>query len=272
VIGCGRGHRPGSLIEEMESLVQRGVVLDGNLYISKNAHLIMPYIPRLDRARSQARQAAHRTHRQGRRPRLRRQGPRVGISRWSTCSTRRLFREKVESNLAQKNRVLRDIYDAERSAWTPILHSTCANAGWLAPVHHRHRAPAQQVDRQRLLRLFEGARAPCSTSTTGRTRSSLVLDHGRRRGHRHRRPPTKIHGALGGPRLHHAGGRRAVPHRDDRKIAETIRARGNAVRLHHGTAATLRLVRRRRPALRGAHQRLDTSRSPSSTSSTSATS
>jgi len=34
----------------MESLVQRGVSLDGNLYISKNAHLIMPYHPALDRA------------------------------------------------------------------------------------------------------------------------------------------------------------------------------------------------------------------------------
>src|SRR2546425_712020 len=50
VIGCGVVVDPGSLIEEMESLVQRGVVLDGNLFISKNAHLIMPYHPALDRA------------------------------------------------------------------------------------------------------------------------------------------------------------------------------------------------------------------------------
>src|SRR3989449_501349 len=45
VIGCGVVVDPGSLIEEMESLVQRGVTLDGNLFISKNAHLIMPYHP-----------------------------------------------------------------------------------------------------------------------------------------------------------------------------------------------------------------------------------
>src|SRR5438309_8517339 len=50
VIGCGVVVDPGSLIEEMESLVQRGVTLDGNLFISKNAHLIMPYHPALDRA------------------------------------------------------------------------------------------------------------------------------------------------------------------------------------------------------------------------------
>src|SRR5207249_3048345 len=37
VIGCGVVVDPGSLIEEMESLVQRGVSFDGNLFISKNA-------------------------------------------------------------------------------------------------------------------------------------------------------------------------------------------------------------------------------------------
>src|SRR4026209_2606890 len=60
VIGCGVVFDPSSLIEEMESLVQRGVSLDGNLYISKNAHLIMPYHPALDRAsESQAGQPPH---------------------------------------------------------------------------------------------------------------------------------------------------------------------------------------------------------------------
>jgi len=59
VIGCGVVIDPGSLIEEMESLVQRGVTLDGNLYISKNAHLIMPYHPALDRA-SEAKLGARR--------------------------------------------------------------------------------------------------------------------------------------------------------------------------------------------------------------------
>src|SRR5207245_9144986 len=49
VIGCGVVVDPGSLIEEMESLVQRGVTLD-HLFISKNAHLLMPYHPALDLA------------------------------------------------------------------------------------------------------------------------------------------------------------------------------------------------------------------------------
>ena len=50
VVGCGVVIDPGALIDEMESLVRRGVRLDGNLFISKNAHLIMPYHPALDLA------------------------------------------------------------------------------------------------------------------------------------------------------------------------------------------------------------------------------
>src|SRR5262245_4381338 len=46
IVGCGVVVNPASLIDEMESLVQRGVSLDGNLYISKNAHVIIRIIRR----------------------------------------------------------------------------------------------------------------------------------------------------------------------------------------------------------------------------------
>jgi adenylosuccinate synthase len=65
IIGCGVVVNPGSLINEMESLVQRGVSLDGNLYISKNAHVIMPYHPALDRA-SESKAGKHRIGTTGR--------------------------------------------------------------------------------------------------------------------------------------------------------------------------------------------------------------
>src|SRR3989338_1635759 len=41
VVGCGVVVDPGSLIEEMESLVPGGGPLDGNLFISRHAHPIM---------------------------------------------------------------------------------------------------------------------------------------------------------------------------------------------------------------------------------------
>src|SRR5438874_663049 len=113
VIGCGVVVDPGSLIEEMEALVRRGVTLDGNLFISKNAHLIMPYHPALDLA-SEAKLGKRRIGTTGRGvgPAYVDKAARVGI-RMADLLNERLFREKLELNVAQKNRLLREIYDAE---------------------------------------------------------------------------------------------------------------------------------------------------------------
>src|SRR5499426_3205529 len=104
VVGCGVVVDPASLIEEMESLVQRGVKLDGNLFISKNAHLIMPYHPVLDRA-SEAKLGARRigTTGKGVGPAYVDKAGRVGI-RMADLLDERLLRRKLEDNLAIKNR------------------------------------------------------------------------------------------------------------------------------------------------------------------------
>src|SRR5438105_13399483 len=96
VIGCGVVVDPGSLIEEMEALVRRGVTLDGNLFISKNAHLIMPYHPALDLA-SDAQLGKRRTGTTGRgaRPAYADQAARVGI-RMAALLNERLFRRQLE--------------------------------------------------------------------------------------------------------------------------------------------------------------------------------
>ena len=44
-----------------------------------------------------------------------------------------LFREKLEYNVAQKNRILREIYDAETFSVEGILGLYLRFAGWLAP-------------------------------------------------------------------------------------------------------------------------------------------
>src|SRR5258705_9507098 len=133
VIGCGVVIDPASLIEEMESLVQRGVTLDGNLYISKNAHLIMPYHPALDRA-SEGHLGKRRigTTGKGVGPAYVDKAARMGI-RMADLLDERLFREKLEFNLAFKNRLLRDFYDAETFGVEAILNQYLRYAGWLAP-------------------------------------------------------------------------------------------------------------------------------------------
>ncbi|HXU89571.1 MAG TPA: adenylosuccinate synthase, partial [Methylomirabilota bacterium] len=229
VIGCGVVIDPGSLIEEMESLVQRGVTLDGNLYISKNAHLIMPYHPALDRA-SEAKLGARRigTTGKGVGPAYVDKAARVGI-RMADLLDERLFREKLEFNLAQKNRLLREIYDAQTFTVDEILNQYLRYAGWLAPyitdtalLLHRWIDSGYSV-------LFEGAQATMldidhgtypyitsSSTTAGGAATGTGV------------PPTKIHGVLGVAQAYSTRvGGGPFPTEMSGKLAETIRARGN---------------------------------------------
>src|SRR5206468_4201755 len=57
---------------------------------------------------------------------------RVGI-RVGDLLNERLFREKLEMNVAQKNRLLREIYDAPTFSVAEILDQYLRYAGWLAP-------------------------------------------------------------------------------------------------------------------------------------------
>jgi adenylosuccinate synthase len=229
VIGCGVVIDPGSLIEEMESLVQRGVTLDGNLYISKNAHVIMPYHPALDRA-SEAKLGARRigTTGKGVGPAYVDKAARVGI-RMADLLDERLFREKLEFNLAQKNRLLREIYDAQTFTVDEILNQYLRYAGWLAPyitdtalLLHRWIDSGYSV-------LFEGAQATMldidhgtypyitsSSTTAGGAATGTGV------------PPTKIHGVLGVAKAYSTRvGGGPFPTEMTGKLAETIRARGN---------------------------------------------
>ncbi len=229
VVGCGVVVDPAAMIEEMESLVQRGVTLDGNLFISKNAHLIMPYHPALDRA-SEAKLGARRigTTGKGVGPAYVDKAARVGI-RMADLLDERLFREKVEVNLAQKNRLLREIYDAQTFTVEEILHPYLRYAGWLAPyitdtslLLHRWIESGYSV-------LFEGAQATMldidhgtypyitsSSTTAGGAATGTGV------------PPTKIDGVLGVAKAYTTRvGAGPFPTELSGPLAEHIRARGN---------------------------------------------
>jgi adenylosuccinate synthase len=212
----------------MESLVQRGVTLDGNLYISKNAHLIMPYHPALDRA-SEGKLGARRigTTGKGVGPAYVDKAARVGI-RMADLLDERLFREKLEFNLAHKNRLLRDFYDAETFGVEAILNSYLRYAGWLAPyitdtalLLHKWIDSGYSV-------LFEGAQATMldidhgtypyitsSSTTAGGAATGTGV------------PPTKIHGVLGVAKAYTTRvGEGPFPTELSGAIAEAIRTRG----------------------------------------------
>jgi adenylosuccinate synthase len=229
VIGCGVVVDPASLIEEMEALVQRGVIFDGNLFISKNAHLIMPYHPALDRA-SEAKLGPRRigTTGKGVGPAYVDKAARVGI-RMADLLDVKLFREKLELNVAQKNRLLRDIYDAQTFTVEEILNPYLRYAGWLAPyitdtalLLHRWIETGYSV-------LFEGAQGTMldidhgtypyitsSSTTAGGAATGTGV------------PPTRIQGVLGVSKAYTTRvGSGPFPTEMKGAIAEEIRARGN---------------------------------------------
>jgi len=197
VIGCGVVVDPASLIEEMESLVRRGVSLDGNLYISKNAHLIMPYHPALDRAsESKAGKRRIGTTGKGVGPAYTDKTARIGI-RMADLLDEQLFREKLEFNV-QKNRLLREIYDAETFTVDAIFHPYRRYAGWLAPyITDTALLLSRWIDAGASV-LFEGAQGTMldldhgtypfitsSSTTAGGASTGTGV------------PPTKINGVLG---------------------------------------------------------------------------
>ncbi|HXG02160.1 MAG TPA: adenylosuccinate synthase [Candidatus Binatia bacterium] len=229
VIGCGVVVDPASLIEEMEALVQRGVIFDGNLFISKNAHLIMPYHPALDRA-SEAKLGPRRigTTGKGVGPAYVDKAARVGI-RMADLLDVKLFREKLELNVAQKNRLLRDIYDAQTFTVEEILNPYLRYAGWLAPyitdtalLLHRWIESGYSV-------LFEGAQGTMldidhgtypyitsSSTTAGGAATGTGV------------PPTRIQGVLGVSKAYTTRvGSGPFPTEMTGAVAEEIRARGN---------------------------------------------
>ena len=229
IIGCGVVVDPAALIQEMESLVQRGVVLDGNLFISKNAHLIMPYHPALDRA-SEAKLGKRRigTTGKGVGPAYVDKAARVGI-RMADLLDERLFREKLEANIAQKNRLLREIYDAPTFTVEEILGLYLRYAGWLAPyITDTALLLSRWVDAGYSV-LFEGAQGTMldidhgtypyitsSSTTAGGAATGTGV------------PPTRIHGVLGVSKAYttRVGGG-PFPTELEGEAAELIRARGN---------------------------------------------
>ncbi len=229
VIGCGVVVDPASLIEEMEALVRRGIALDGNLFISKNAHLIMPYHPALDRA-SEAKLGKRRigTTGKGVGPAYVDKAARVGI-RMADLLDERLFREKLEYNVTQKNRLLRDIYDAPTFSVEEILNPYLRYAGWLAPyITDTALLLARWIDAG-YSTLFEGAQGTMldidhgtypyitsSSTTAGGASTGTGV------------PPTKIDGVLGVSKAYttRVGGG-PFPTELRGEAAELIRARGN---------------------------------------------
>jgi len=113
MIGNGVVIDPVALIEEMEGVTSKGIDIEGRLYISKNAHVIMPYHKLLDGA-SEARRGGRKIGTTGRGigPCYSDKMARTGIRMYDIANPDRL-REALDKNVEHVNRLIADIYDGE---------------------------------------------------------------------------------------------------------------------------------------------------------------
>jgi adenylosuccinate synthase len=113
IIGNGVVIYPQALIEEMNGLRKRGIVLNENFIISKNAHLIMPYHMAVEREREKRKDNKKiGTTGRGIGPAYVDKMARTGI-RMIDLFYPDLFREKIEANLNEVNYLLSNLYGSE---------------------------------------------------------------------------------------------------------------------------------------------------------------
>lgn len=111
VIGNGVVIDPSALLEEIEILEKNGINVEGRLYISHNAHLIMPYHKLLDSISESGEQKIGTTGR-GIGPCYIDKFARKGI-RIVDLLDRAELEKKIRANLKEKNELLKKVYEHE---------------------------------------------------------------------------------------------------------------------------------------------------------------
>jgi len=113
VIGNGVVIDPEALLSEIATLASHGISVTGRLFISETAHLIMPYHRAIDKASEQAKGSQKiGTTGRGIGPAYADKIARIGI-RVIDLFDDALFRQKLESNLAEMNIFLKEVYHVD---------------------------------------------------------------------------------------------------------------------------------------------------------------
>ncbi|HHW19231.1 MAG TPA: adenylosuccinate synthase [Firmicutes bacterium] len=166
VIGNGVVVDPEVLVDEIHSLESRGIDTRG-LRISARAHLIMPYHKLLDVLQEESMGARKiGTTLKGVGPAYMDKAARVGI-RVGDLLEPDVFRDKLEVNLKDKNRIFQHFYGREPMSLEPILETYLAAAQVLRPYITETSVLINDAISRGQKVLFEGAQG-----------TFLDLDHG----------------------------------------------------------------------------------------------
>jgi adenylosuccinate synthase len=167
LIGNGVVVEPSALIEEMDGLEQRGVPIRGNLFLSKNAHIIMPYHMALDRENEKLRGTKSiGTTGRGIGPAYCDKTGRSGI-RVADLLQPAVFKEKLTANLFHINFLLEHLYQAPVFNVEDIFHEYMGYAEKLSEYIADTDIIVNNVIAEKGNVLFEGAQG-----------TLLDIDHG----------------------------------------------------------------------------------------------
>ncbi len=168
VIGNGVVLDPEALLQELDELSGRGVSVDGRLFISATAHLVMPYHKVLEKAGEESRgNEKLGTTLRGIGPSYRDKVERVHGLRVIDLLDAGPLREKLTGTVRAKNRILTRIYGQEPLDEGAIIDSCLASAERLRPyVTDTSVLLNRMLDDGRTV-LFEGAQG-----------TLLDIDHG----------------------------------------------------------------------------------------------
>ncbi|MCA0972293.1 adenylosuccinate synthase [Halobacillus litoralis] len=120
VLGNGMVIDPKALLDELAYLHDKGVSTD-NLRISNRAHIILPYHLKLDQLQEDEKGANKiGTTKKGIGPAYMDKAARTGI-RIADLMDKESFKEKLEQNLAEKNRLFEKVYETEPFTVEEIL-------------------------------------------------------------------------------------------------------------------------------------------------------
>ena len=168
VIGNGTVIDPEALMEEIEMLGTHGIEVEGRLFISHNAHVIMPYHKLIDRVGEEQLQEEERIGTTGRGigPAYADKAARKGI-RIGDLHDQGVLREKLQRNIDEANRILEAIYRAEPLDAVRIIEEYMAFADRIGPfVTNTSEYLNDAIDADKEI-LFEGSQG-----------TLLDVDHG----------------------------------------------------------------------------------------------
>ena len=166
-IGGGTVIDPASLLEEIEGLKKQGISYVKRLYISRYAHIIMPYHQLIDQlAEKQKGNAAVGTTGKGIGPCYADKINRVGI-RLGDLLDANAFKKKLEGLIQLKNKELEKIYDAKPMQVEEILEEYIAFAQKLAPFAAPVEEMLFEASQKNERILFEGAQGALLDNTFG---------------------------------------------------------------------------------------------------------